>query len=340
MVSAFSFSCKIVCDMRKESEPKANLGVHNVSGPPSYGGQAVIEGVVMRGPRFASMSVRDPSGEIVSFVKRTDSLSQNSSIWRLPVLRGALSFWESLVLGVEMLMKSADICFPEEEKAPKSVLDLSVLFAAVLAVALFIVFPAVVAPYLTGLLKVTGTFWATLVEASIRVLVLVAYIASISRMREIQRVLEYHGAEHKVIWAWEKNYREINDRIYLEKWGVPEISDFLALKARGESKLHPRCGTSFLFIVALISWVLFLFITPEGVLNKVLARLLLLPVTAGLSYEFLKASAVREGVFWRLLRAPGMRLQAMTTREPDPSQIEVAADSLARLVEAERGGFR
>ncbi|MGI6661982.1 MAG: DUF1385 domain-containing protein [Bacillota bacterium] len=327
-----------VCEATGDS--KASLGVDVVAGPPSYGGQAVIEGVVMRGPRFASMSVRDPGGEIVSFVKKADTLSRKSALLRLPVVRGALSFWDSLSLGVEMLMRSADISFPEEEKSSKGALDLSVLIAAVLAVGLFIVFPAVAAPYVAAALKVTGTFWASLVEAFVRVLVLVAYVGSISRLKEIRRVLEYHGAEHKVIWAWENHYREINDRIYLDKWGVPEISEFLASKARFESKLHPRCGTSFLFIVVLVTWVVFLFITPQGVVNRVVARLALLPLTAGLSYEFLKASATREGGFWRLLRAPGMGLQAMTTREPEPEQLEVAADSLARLVEAERGGFR
>jgi uncharacterized protein YqhQ len=294
----------------------------------------------MRGPRFASMSVRDPKGEIVSLVKKAESPSHGNAILRLPVVRGALAFWDSLSLGVEMLMKSADISFPEEEKSSKGLVDLSVVIAAVLAITLFIVLPAVVAPHLAAALKVTGTLWASLTEALVRVIVLVAYVASISRMKEIQRVLEYHGAEHQVIWAWENHHREINDKIYLEKWGVPEISEFLASRASLESRLHPRCGTSFLFIVVLVTWVLFLFVTPQGVLNKVAVRLALMPVTAGLSYEFLKASATRKGAFWRILRAPGMGLQSMTTREPDPEQLEVAADSLARLVEAERGGFR
>lgn len=307
---------------------------------PSYGGQAVIEGVVMRGPRFASMSVRDPKGEIISFIKKAETPSSRSVFLRMPVVRGALSFWDSLSLGVEMLMRSADISFPDEEKSSKGVVDLSVAIAAVLAIALFIVLPAVVAPYLAAALNVTGTLWASLVEALLRVTVLVAYVGAISRMKEIQRVLEYHGAEHKVIWAWENNHREINEKIYMDKWGVPEISEFLASKAGRESRLHPRCGTSFLVIVVLVTWAVFLFVTPQGVLNKVVARLALMPLTAGLAYEFLKASAAREGGFWRLLRAPGMGLQSMTTREPDTGQLEVAADSLARLVEAERGGFR
>lgn len=294
----------------------------------------------MRGPRFASMSVRDPKGEIVSLVKKAESPSHGNALFRLPVVRGTLAFWDSLSLGVEMLMKSADISFPEEQKSSKGLADLSIVIAAFLAITLFIVLPAVVAPHLAAALKVTGTLWASLTEALVRVIVLVAYVASISRMKEIQRVLEYHGAEHKVIWAWENHHREINDKIYLEKWGVAEISEFLASRASRESRLHPRCGTSFLFIVVLVTWVLFLFVTPQGVLNKVAVRLALLPVTAGLSYEFLKASATRKGVFWRVLRAPGMGLQSMTTKEPDPGQLEVAADSLARLVEAERGGFR
>ena len=241
----------------------------------SYGGQAVIEGVVMRGPRFASMSVRDPKGEIVSFVKKADALSRRSTLLRLPVVRGALSFWDSLSLGVEMLMRSADISFPEEEKPAKGAVDLSVVIAAVLAVLLFIIFPAVVAPYVVAALKVAGTFWASLVEALVRVIVLLAYVGSISRMKEIKRVLEYHGAEHKVIWAWENHYRDINDRIYLDKWGSLRSVSFWPPK-RAESRVH-RGGHQFSFIVVLVTWAVFLFVTPQGVVNKVAARLALLP---------------------------------------------------------------
>lgn len=307
---------------------------------PSYGGQAVIEGVVMRGPEFVSLSVRDPAGDIVSYVNRTYSLSQKHSLLRLPVIRGAFSFWDSLSLGVQMLMKSADISFPEEEKPSGWATNLSIALAAVIALGIFIVLPAVAAPMLLGFLNLTGRLILSLTETLIRVVVLIAYVASISRLKEIQRVLQYHGAEHKVIWAWEKHHRELNEKVYFEKWGVPQISQFLTSRARDKSPVHPRCGTSFLFITVLVTWAVFLFVSPEGVANRVAARLLLMPLAAGISYEVLKASATRDGLFWRILKAPGMGLQKLTTKEPDEAQLEVAADSLTRLVEAERGGFR
>lgn len=306
---------------------------------PSYGGQAVIEGVVMRGPEFVSMSVREPGGGIVSFVKRVYSPSQRHALMRLPIVRGAFAFWDSLSIGIQMLMKSADISFPEE-KPSGTAANLSVALAAVIAVSAFIVLPAAAAPLLLRALNITGRLASSLVETLIRVAVLVGYVASISRMKEIQRVLQYHGAEHKVIWAWEKHHREINEKIYLEKWGVSQISEFLASKAQRESPLHPRCGTSFLFIAVLVTWLVFLFVSPESTLERVAVRLLLMPVAAGMSYEVLKASAAHGSAFWRVIKAPGMGLQSLTTKEPDAGQLEVAADSLARLVEAERGGFR
>lgn len=307
---------------------------------PSYGGQAVIEGVVMRGPEFVSLSVREPGGDIVSFIKRVHSPSEKHSFLRLPIVRGAVAFWESLSLGVQMLMKSADISFPEEEKASSFAVNLSMCLAVFIALGIFVVLPAVAAPPILRVLGVTGRLASSLVETLIRVAVLIAYVASISRMKEIQRVLQYHGAEHKVIWAWEKRHREINEKVYFEKWGVPEISEYLTSCAESQSPLHPRCGTSFLFISVLVTWAVFLFVSPRGVVDRVAVRLLLMPLAAGISYEILKASASRDSVFWRAIKRPGMGLQSLTTREPDKSQLEVAADSLARLVEAERGGFR
>ena len=307
---------------------------------PAYGGQAVIEGVVMRGPQYVSLSVRDPEGKVFSMTKRAPAPSQRNAILRLPVIRGAFAFWDSLALGIEMLVKSAEIASPEEAKPSKTAVDLGVFLGAVLAVVLFILLPAMVTPHLMAALGIHGQLLASLIETSLRFLILFAYIALVFRMREVQRVLEYHGAEHKVIWAWEKGYGEIMERARRERWDASGVTEYLVAKARTESRLHPRCGTSFLFIVVLCTWVIFLFVTSSNMLMRVLLRLLLLPVAAGLSYEVLKTSADKQGVFWRVIRAPGMALQSLTTREPDRSELEVAADSLVHLVEAERGAFR
>jgi uncharacterized protein YqhQ len=307
---------------------------------PSYGGQAVMEGVVMRGPRYVSLSVRKPEGDIFSMTKRSLSPSQKSGFMRIPVIRGAFAFWDSLSLGVEMLVKSAEVGAPEEEKPPKAAVNFGVALGAALAVGLFIMLPAAIAPYLAGALHVEGRLLSSLVEMFMRLAILVTYIALVFRMPEIRRVIEYHGAEHKTIWAWEKNYRDILDKVRNEKWDMSQVVEYLSGKAGSESRLHPRCGTSFLFIVVLCTWVVFLFVNPPTILARVGIRLLLLPFAAGLSYEVLKASADKDSLFWRAIRAPGMILQSLTTREPDQGQLEVAANSLVHLVDVERGVFR
>jgi len=326
----------------------------------SYGGQAVIEGVMMRGIAGVVLSVRGPHGDIVSLTKDAPYLSRKRKLFGLPVLRGALSLWDSLSLGIEMLMRSAEIAAPDEVRPTKTATTLSVVFALIVAVALFMVLPGLLAPWILALFGVTGRLWVSLTESSLRLLILFGYVFLVSRMEEIQRVLEYHGAEHKVVWAWEKNRKEAENLIREEgSSGLPGslsegsvsgspggvqaartgegLIQFLAEKATRESRLHPRCGTSFLFIVVLCTWLVFLFVSPSSTVMKVLIRLALLPLVAGISYEVLKASAGREGLGWRLVRYPGLFLQKLTTREPDMSQLEVAATSLGLLVLKERG---
>lgn len=306
-----------------------------------YGGQAVIEGVGMRGPRHVSLSVRAPNGDIVSEVKEIRLSGRRSSVLQLPVLRGVFAFWDSISLGVEMLWKSAEIAMPEEETSEKGT-GLAVIAGIGLAVGLFIVLPALIASAILGTMspEIAGSrVIVSLVETVIRLIILVIYVKAISRMREIQRVLEYHGAEHKVIWAWERK-GQLQGPAQDDFSREPDreaLTRFLAGEAKDQPRLHPRCGTSLLFLVALVGWVLFIFISPRGVFMRIVARLLTLPLLAGLSYETLRASAERDGPFWRVIRAPGMMLQSMTTREPDSEQLVVAADSLARLIEAERG---
>ncbi len=302
---------------------------------PAYGGQAVIEGVVMRGPRYVALSVRSPSGNIISSVKRVPTPGQNGGLPKLPVIRGALAFWDTLSLGMEMLMKSAEIASPEEDMPSKAALNLSVILAALIAVGAFVLLPTFAAAWLLRVAGISGRAVTGFVELLVRLLLLAGYIFSVSRMEEIQRVLSYHGAEHKVIWAWEEQYRAMN--LDAGSWEHDKAAGILALAAAEKPRLHPRCGTSFLFLAVLCSWAVFLFVSPGGVLYRMVARILLLPVVAGLSYEILKMSAGRRGWLWKVLRAPGMALQILTTRDPEMDQLEVAAESLACLIEAERG---
>jgi uncharacterized protein YqhQ len=322
----------------------------------SYGGQAVIEGVMMRGPTHMVLSVRGPDGKVVSLTRSLDTLAQRNKIARWPVVRGAISMWESLSLGIKMLMKSAEIAAPEEEQPSETSLSLAVLFALVVGVGLFIAFPTYVAPWLMKGLGVSGRVWASSVESGLRLVMLLIYVVSISRMEDIQRVLEYHGAEHKVIWAYEKNTDQVEqmlkggskdggpgDRSSEGKGsegGDPEESsqaaiEFLVQEAAGETTLHPRCGTSFLFIAVLVTWIVFLFVSPGNAILRLAARLAMLPVIAGLAYEVLKNSSRREGLLWDLVKAPGIGMQKLTTRQPDKDQLEVAATSLVLLILAE-----
>lgn len=334
------------------------MGRHRVEDT-RYGGQAVIEGVMMRGVSHVALSVRAPGGDILSLMKKAPGLKDKSWFVRLPVIRGAFALWDSLSLGIEMLVKSAEIASPEEAKPTKGANFLSVAFAVVVAVGLFVLLPTFLTPYLLGLVGLGGPVYVSLFETVLRLLILVLYILAISRMKEIQRVLAYHGAEHKVVWAWEKNrvtgqalledVRQSGTHLSLGPSPVGEglletmspgfsgIKDFLCRKAAGESRMHPRCGTSFLFLAVMCTWVVFLFVNPEGIVTRAVIRLALLPLVAGLAYEVLRASAGKEGIFWSAIKAPGMALQSLTTREPDSAMLEVAATSLALLLIKERG---
>lgn len=305
---------------------------------PSYGGQAVIEGVMMRGPKYVSLAVRDPSGNICVKTEEVQSLSQRNWFTRLPVVRGALSLWESLTLGISKLLESAEIASPEEEKPTEGALTLSVLVAVVMALGLFIVLPSYGAQWIVDLGSISGVHWVSFIESCLRLVILVLYVFAISKMEDIQRVFEYHGAEHKVIWAFENNQLPLGQNGNGADHGFGDAVKLLAQKAQSESRLHPRCGTSFLFIAVLVTWVVFLFVTPESLVIRIISRIILLPVVAGLAYEVLKLSAVRSGFIWDMLKAPGMGMQKLTTKEPDLQQLEVAAVSLLSLI-AEESGF-
>jgi uncharacterized protein YqhQ len=293
----------------------------------NIGGQAVIEGVMMRAPRSMAIAVRRPTGEIVVKTDEVVPLSERYPIVKYPIIRGAIALFSSLIIGIQALNFSANEAMVEEEGAVKE--DLSPwAMGGTMAVAfgfgilLFFIMPL----YLTKLLiPVIGdsNIVFNLVDGVIRVAVFLIYIWTISRMKDIQRVFQYHGAEHKSIFAF-----EAGDELTVEN-------------VRKYSCLHPRCGTSFLLIVMLISIVIFSLIPKLWPFYlKAGSRVVLLPVIAGISYEILKWTAKHDTTpFVKFLISPGLALQRLTTREPDDSQLEVAIRSMEEAL-AMNAGFK
>jgi uncharacterized protein YqhQ len=291
----------------------------------NIGGQAVIEGVMMRAPRAMAIAVRRPSGEIVVRTDLVVPLSERFPVVKLPVLRGAIALFSSLVIGIRALNFSANEAMVEEEGTEKEELS-SWAMAGTMSVAfgfgilLFFILPL----YLTKILiPVIGSsnIVFNLVDGVIRVVIFLLYILSISRMNDIKRVFQYHGAEHKSIFAF-------------------EAGDALTVDSvRKYSRLHPRCGTSFLLIVMLVSIAVFSLIPKLWPFYlKAGSRVLLLPLIAGLSYELLRWSARHDRTpFVKLLIAPGLALQRLTTGEPDDSQLEVAIRSMEEALEVNAG---
>jgi len=297
----------------------------------NIGGQAVLEGVMMRAPRAMAIAVRRPSGEIVIKREQTPPLSERFPIVKLPILRGAVALVTSLIIGIKALNFSANEALVEEEGADGQEAKQEELSSWALAgtmvvafgfgIALFFVLPL----YLTKLLvPVIGdnNIVFNLVDGVIRVVVFLLYIWSIAKMKDIERVFQYHGAEHKTIYAFEEGAA-----LTLEN-----VKRF--------SRLHPRCGTSFLLIVMLVSIAVFSLIPKAWpFIWKALSRVVLLPLIAGISYEFLKWSAKHDQhPLVKLVIAPGLALQRLTTREPDDDQLEVAIRSVQEALD-ENGGY-
>jgi uncharacterized protein YqhQ len=297
----------------------------------NIGGQAVLEGVMMRAPRAMAIAVRRPSGEIVIRREQTPPLSERFPIVKLPLLRGAVALVTSLIIGIKALNFSANEALVEEEgadgqEAKKEELSSWALAGTMVVafgfgIALFFVLPL----YLTKLLvPVIGdnNIVFNLVDGLIRVAVFLLYIWSIAKMKDIERVFQYHGAEHKTIYAFEEGAA-----LTLEN-----VKRF--------SRLHPRCGTSFLLIVMLVSIAVFSLIPKAWpFIWKALSRVVLLPLIAGISYEFLKWSAKHDQhPLVKLVITPGLALQRLTTREPDDDQLEVAIRSVQEALD-ENGGY-
>ena len=294
----------------------------------NIGGQAVIEGVMMRAPRSVAIAVRRPSGEIVVKRDMVVPLSERYPVVKLPIVRGAVALFSSLITGIKALNFSANEALVEEEGNESNEELSSWAMAGTMAVAfgfgilLFFMLPLYATKLLTQMAVISdNNIVFNLVDGVIRVAVFLLYILSISRMKDIQRVFQYHGAEHKSIFAFEAG------------------DELTVANVRGYSRLHPRCGTSFLLIVMLVSIVIFSLIPKLWPFYmKAGARVILLPLIAGVSYEFLKWSARNDhSPLVKLIIAPGLALQRLTTREPDDSQLEVAIRSMQEALEMNAG---
>ena len=290
----------------------------------NIGGQAVLEGIMMRHGDDYAVAVRKPDGEIFVQKEEYHSVIKWKALTKIPFIRGVFNFIDSMVLGIKTLMFSAEFYEDEEEvksekelteeeiakkeKQEKWMMNATVVISVVIAVAVFMVLPY----FLSSLLKplMPSYHLRTLVEGFVRIGIFILYIALISRMDDIQRTFMYHGAEHKCINCIEH--------------GLPLTVD----NVRISSRQHKRCGTSFLFFVLAISIILLMLIQVESPLMRVIVRIALIPVIAGISYEVLKLAGRSENPIINLLSRPGLAIQKLTTKEPDDSMIEVAIQAV------------
>ncbi len=299
--------------------------------PSGIGGQAVLEGIMMKNRDKYAVAVRKPDNEIE--VKVENYKSKGKKIQRIPFVRGVFNFIDSMVLGIKTLTYSAS--FFEEEETPKEkvgdkvvnkmfrekaesvIMGLTVIFSVVVSVALFMILPFYMASFICRVTNVTSDTLLSIIEGFIRIGIFVLYIFLISRMSDIKRTFMYHGAEHKCINCVEHGL-ELN---------VENV--------RMSSRQHKRCGTSFLFLVMFISIVFFIFVSVifpiEERWLKVVIRLLLVPVIAGVSYEMIRLAGKSESRIVRMISAPGMLMQKMTTKEPDDEMIEVAIEAVSAV---------
>ena len=281
----------------------------------AVGGQAVIEGVMMRDAAKTATAVRLPNGEIAVEMLPVTSIRDLYPVLNLPLIRGSVIMVESLVIGMRALSFSAQAAGEEDEQMTKKEIALTILFALVLASVLFIVIPTGAAHLAAAYTNDPIVF--NLIEGGIRLAVFLLYIWGISWMGGIRRVFQYHGAEHKTIHCYEAG----------EALTVENVQKF--------PRLHPRCGTNFLLIVMVIAIVFHVFFGWPDLWLRILSRLAVLPVVAGVSYEIIRFAGRSENRIVRILITPGLWLQYLTTRPPDDEMVEVAIESLKAVLPPE-----
>lgn len=292
----------------------------------SVGGQAVIEGVMMRGPSKVAVAVRKPDGEIDVKVEDCIPLSKKNKFLSFPFIRGTASLIDSLVVGIRTLSYSASFYEDEEEsrfdkfikkifgeKADNIIMAITLFVSFAFAIGLFFLLPTFFANHIAGYIS-KNSIIKNLIEGAIRLVIFFIYLYLISLMNDIKRVFEYHGAEHKSIFCYEA--------------GLPLNAE----NAARFSTHHPRCGTNFLLIVMIISIIVYSFAGWPNLALRVVLRVVLLPVIAGISYELLKWQGRSESRLADFLAYPGLALQSLTTRQPDASQLEVAIEALKAVI--------
>ncbi len=296
----------------------------------TVGGQAVIEGVMMKGRENFAVSVRMEDGSIKTTVNKHTSVRKKHKILNIPILRGIINFVEMMILSYKTLMISAEALGLEEEeeskfekwlrvKFGKSIMDVIMVVSTILGVGLgfglFFFLPILITKSLDSAVGGIGWF-KNLVEGLIKIGIFVLYLWGVSFMREIKRTFEYHGAEHKSIFCYESG-EEL----------TPE-------NVKKYTRFHPRCGTSFMFVMLLISILIFSlpFITWDNMFLRMITKVLLLPIIVGIGYEFIMFAGKHDNIIVRILSAPGLWMQRITTREPDLKQIEVAITSLKKAL--------
>lgn len=272
---------------------------------PAYGGQAVIEGVMMRGKRYVAIAMRDPDNNIVIHQEELGGIYK-SRLAKIPFLRGLVMLWDALGLGIRALTISANTQTGEEEKIEGPAMFFTLLISLAFGIGLFFLAPATVGQLSEKFLGLNA-WWSNLIEGLVRLILLVAYIALVGLIPDIQRVFAYHGAEHKTINAFEANANL-----------TPETVSQYSLE-------HPRCGTAFLLTLVLISVVLFTLLGPLPLSWRLISRIVLLPVLAGLAYEYIRwtANHLDSPIVSRLVK-PNLALQHLTTREPSLDMLEVS----------------
>lgn len=302
----------------------------------NVGGQAIIEGVMMRGKSMYALAVRNVvTKEIIIEKENTKDIKEKFKLLKLPFLRGIASFFDSLVLGMKIIMRSASLSGleneNERENKPKSKIDIwlenkfgeklaeyviyfSVFISMLLSIAIFIALPVWISSFFSNNFALKP--WAiSILEGIIKMLIFLTYLLIISKMKDVQRLFMYHGAEHKTITCLEKG------------------DDLTIENVKKHSRLHKRCGTSFLILVMIISIIVFMFLNTTNVPLRILSKIILVPFIAGISYEIIKLAGKYDNFFVKLISAPGIALQKITTSEPTDDMIEVAIKSLKTVLE-------
>ena len=290
----------------------------------NIGGQAVLEGIMMKGPDSYALAVRKPDKEIDVQVTPYKSLGEKHKPANIPIVRGVINFIESLYIGMSTLMKSSEYFEEEEEEeeekpkkannaGDKASLVFTLIVSLAIAIGVFMLLPAFIAKLIFS--EETSSILVNLTEGVMRLVIFLLYVALISKMEDIKRTFMYHGAEHKTI-----NCLEAGDDLTVEN-------------VRKHTRFHKRCGTSFVFIVMIVSIVVFMFVRTDTMWLRLLSRVLLIPVIAGISYEFIRYAGRHNDACSRILSQPGLWVQRLTTKEPDDSMIEVAIKSVEAVID-------